>query len=318
MTDHPICWRLGRNAASRYRKLGAVMWAAVLAVLALPSLATAHDDRIRDGNDTKGALDIRATSLSDGRRFVWHGITTFDGWPLRAISGRQSPLNYLAVGFNLKGDASFDRFLLFVQLDGRLRALWLTRSGYVLTRFPASRPNKRTVAARVPRYLLEDGGGYTWAALTVFHRRGHEYVDWAPRRVALHDLLPPKIVSHQKWDISTYVSATSVFPIDFTISDYAQSAGVDWRLERRVLGSSVWEAADSGEGVGAHTAELIGEDGGNYFVRFVARDRQGNATVTKSTRLSFPTDDANPLFAGSYSGAWSTEPAGDPYLGTLH
>jgi hypothetical protein len=273
---------------------------------------------IRDGNDTKGALDIRATSLSDGRRFVWHGITTFDGWPLRAISGRQSPLNYLAVGFNLKGDASFDRFLLFVQLDGRLRALWLTRSGYVLTRFPASRPNKRTVAARVPRYLLEDGGGYTWAALTVFHRRGHEYVDWAPRRVALHDLLPPKIVSHQKWDISTYVSATSVFPIDFTISDYAQSAGVDWRLERRVLGSSVWEAADSGEGVGAHTAELIGEDGGNYFVRFVARDRQGNANVTKSTRLSFPTDDANPLFAGSYSGAWSTEPAGDPYLGTLH
>jgi hypothetical protein len=299
-------------------RAGCVWGIGFVLFLAAASFADAHTDRIADGSDVKGALDIRSAEVGHRGEYVEHTITTFDPWPLKLINANRSPLNYLAVGFNLKGDGNFDRYLIFLHVEGRLRAFWVTAKGYILTRFPAARPNARSVSARVPSYLLENGGGYEWAALTVLTRRGHRKIDFAPNKVrVLHDLLAPKISLGTLYDISTFATASTTVPVDFTLSDHAESAGVDWSLQRRVLGTSVWQVADSGEGVGPQTAHLVGEDGANYALRLVARDRQDN-TTTRTWGLSFPIDDSSSLFGGAYTGSWSTTPIGDPFLGTLH
>jgi hypothetical protein len=221
------------------------------------TFADAHTERIPDTNDVKGALDIRSTEVGHRGNYVEHTIRTFDRWPLKLINVNRSPLNYLAAGVDLTGDGRFDRYLIFVDVQGHLRAFWITTKGEVLTRFPASRPNARSVSARIPSYVLEGGGGYEWAATTVLTRRGHRKIDWAPNKVnVLHDLLPPKISLGTLYDISTVATASTTVPVDFTLTDHVESAGVDWSLERRVLGTSVWEVADSGEGVGPHTPPI--------------------------------------------------------------
>jgi hypothetical protein len=294
---------------------------ALTCALAFPALAHSHDQRIKDGNDTVGALDIGATSVGHSRKSVKHTIATLGRWRTSVIRIDRSPLNYLAVGFDLKGDASFERFVIFVSVNGgqSLRAFWITPRGRILRHFRADRPNKRSVSARIPREYLTEGGGYSWAALSVFHRSGHTHIDWSPNRgTVLHDLRAPKLNVAFLHDLSTNSTAGLTFPVDFNVNDYAESAGIDWRLEGHLLDSTTWETLDSGSGVGAHTAHVVGEEGANYVIRVVARDGQGNTTMSPSWPLSFPLDDANPLFAGSYSGAWTTTSTGDPYLGTLH
>jgi hypothetical protein len=301
------------------RRAGCIWGLTLIVCLLAPSFAGAHTVSIKDGNDVPGALDIRSAGVGHDGRYVKHTITTFDPWSLKDIDINRSPLNYLGVGFNLSGDSSFDRYVVFVDIRGNLRAFWITPRGRILNRFRASRPNGKSVSVRVPRDYLVSGGGYEWSALAVFAIRGHRHVDWAPDGTSLlHDLLPPKINVGLTYDTSTYTSATTTVPIDFTLNDHTESAGVDWLLQRRQAGSSVWETADSGEGVGPQTAHIVGEDGANYLVRLLARDRQGNTTRSSSWGLSFPIDDANAFFDSAYTGSWSTTTLGDPYLGTLH
>ena len=292
----------------------------LIACLVAPSFAAAHTEKVSDGNDVPGALDISSTVVGhSGSKYVRHAITTFDSWPLSAIDINRSPLDYLGVGFDLNGDGSFERFVAFVSIKGGLRAFWIRPNGRILDRFRALRPNGRSVSVLVPKELLTGGGGYEWSAFSVLTREGHRHTDWAPNGASLlHDLLPPKLSLGATYDTSAYNSATASVPIDFTVSDHTESAGVHWTLQSRVLGSSVWETADSGDGVGSHTAHLVGEDGGNYIVRLVARDLQGNEDQTISWGISYPIDDSSTLFSTAYTGSWSTTPLGDPYLGTLH
>jgi hypothetical protein len=301
-------------------RLARVVLCAVICALLSPALARAHEETVVDGNDRPGVLDVRSTSVSHTRNAVRHTITTFQGWSPSLIDIRKSPINYLAIGFDVSGDSAFDRYLIFLEEKGHLRGFWTTRSGLILTTFRASRPNRRTVSVLIPSYTLQQGGGYYWAAVSVLHRNGRTVVDRAPNQtVLLHDLVPPKVdVTPLTWDISTFMSDTTSIPVEFTVGEPARSSGLSWRLERRESQETAWETMDSGNGEGPKTAALTGADGGNYVYRVVATDGQGNTTSGARWRLSFPTDDANALFASSYGGTWSTTPLGDPYLGTLH
>jgi hypothetical protein len=291
-----------------------------LAAVAFPTSAQAHSETVLDRNDRPGPLDIRSASVGHTGNKIRHTITTFARWRTSVISDRHSPLNYVAVGLDLSGDSRFERFVFFLERNGRLRAFFINRRGRILRRLPASRPNGRSVSTLLPRDLVDSSGGYYWAAVSDFHRGGRHLTDWVPNRLnALHDLMPPQItLGSPLHDISTFASATTTSPIAFTLNDPGRSAGLQWRLQRRLLGSTTWVTADSGNGEGAQTADFPGEEGGNYFLRIVARDGHGNTRTSFAWRFSVPLDDANALFASSYSGTWTTAASGDPFLGTLH
>jgi hypothetical protein len=314
---------LGISSGSRGGALGRgfpVVLGAVICALVFPALALAHSETVRDGNDRPGPLDIRTVSLSHARDSIRYTINMFSPWRTSVISEERTPLNYVAVGFDLRGDSSFERFAILLERKGGLRGFFIAPGRRILRPLASSRPNRRSVSVLVPRDLLDDPGTYYWAALSDFHRSGRHHTDWIPNReTLLHDLVAPVINLHSPLQtISTFYSATTTFPIGFNINDPGRSAGVDWHLERRLLGSAKWETDDSGEGEGPHTAEASGEEGGNYFLRVVARDRHGNMSKSSAWSVSVPLDDANAAFSGAYSGAWTTTPEGAPFQGTLH
>jgi hypothetical protein len=118
--------------------------------------------------------------------------------------------------------------------------------------------------------------------------------------------------------VTTSASATTDFPVGFTINDRARSAGVDWRVERRLVGSTTRETAVAGTGVGPKAPTVGGVEGANYLMRVVATDRHGNSAVSAEVPVSVPYDDANAVFSAAYGGTWTNTPTGAPFMGTLH
>jgi hypothetical protein len=117
-----------------------------LAAVAFPTSAQAHSETVLDRNDRPGPLDIRSASVGHTGNKIRHTITTFARWRTSVISDRHSPLNYVAVGLDLSGDSRFERFVFFLERNGRLRAFFINRRGRILRRLPASRPNGRSVS----------------------------------------------------------------------------------------------------------------------------------------------------------------------------
>jgi hypothetical protein len=294
---------------------GLALFAFVAAAHALPGPAGAHTETVKDANDRPGLLDISSTSTRHVGSTVRHTVTTFATWRNRVI-GESTP-NYVAVGFDLSGDARFERYAIAFVLNGRLRAFFIRPNGLIVRTLGVSRPNLRSLTVSVPRSLLTGAGGYTWAALTLFRQNRRNILDWAPDTDnVLHDLTRPLVELGSIPYVSTSTSTTTSFPVSFTLDDPARSAGLDWRVERRDVEGTTWETAGEGEGEGPFTVDVGGEQGGHYLLRVVGSDRHGNRTTSRNVPVTVPLDDANAVF--SYSGSWETTPLGLPFLGTTH
>jgi hypothetical protein len=285
--------------------------------LVVPTIANATRQRVRDGNDVPGRLDIQQVKVSHKGDSIRHTITTFGRWRTSVI-GANTP-HFLAFGLDLSGTARFERFVFLVGRNGRPRAFYTTARGSVLDRFPASRPNKRSISVLVPRRVLDDAGGYRWAAFSVFGTSRGDVVDASPnRRARLHDIVAPKIKLISFPNPSTNVSVETTFNVSFAVSDPgSRSSGLRrWTLEYR-RNSGAWVRLPWRTGAGTKTVTMGGEEGVNWRLRVVAQDREGNTSRSPTRLTSVPFDEANGIFGSAYGGTWSGGVLGAPYLGNV-
>jgi hypothetical protein len=291
--------------------------AAVFTALALPALASANTQTVPDGNDRPGLLDIRSVNVTHVGGWLRYRITTWNRWRTSVI-GQRTP-NFIALGLDMSGNRNYERLVAVFVFNGRLRAFLLNaNTGRVLNISGATRPNAKSVSFRIARAPFVAAGGYGWSAFSVYRLGSRNIVDAAPNRSnRFHDVAAPRITLGAFPGVTTSASATTDFPVSFTINDRARSAGVDWRVERRLVGSATRETAVSGVGVGAKAPTVTGVEGANYLMRVVATDRHGNSAASAEVPVSVPFDDANAAFAAAYAGTWTNTPAGTPFMGTL-
>jgi hypothetical protein len=298
---------LGTSGVTVGRTAGALL-VGVLAALLLASTAHGNTRTLRDRNDVPGPLDIRsATAGHKGGHLLRHTISTFAGWPSSLI-GIHTP-NFLALGLDTHGNSTFDNYVFFYSKGGRIRAILTDRRGDAHDRLHAYRPNHHAVGAFIPRGDLDIAGGYRWKAFTVFRSAGGDIVDALPRgNAALHDITAPNITLIEFPNPSTVQSLNFAFAVRFRVSDPGhkdgRSAGMKWRLESRSPGTPTWTTVTSGTTTLSQRVEISGEEGKTYFFWVVAWDRHKNRRVSPIQTVSVPYDDANPVFASAFTGAW--------------
>jgi hypothetical protein len=171
---------------------------------------------------------------------------------------------------------------------------------------------------RLPRAHFSAGGGYRWATFTVFVASHGTVVDRAPnRRLIAHDAFGPLIELLSFPDPSTVASNWNTVHATFSIADTGRHAtGIRrWTVQSR-RDAGPWETWGWLEGGGEKTVVVGGEEGVNWSLRVVARDRHGNTTVSPVRRISIPYDNSNGVFAGAWSGSWEGvyPPPGSPYM----
>src|ERR671919_3228578 len=93
---------------------------ALTVALAAGSNAHADTNRISDGNDRPGRLDIRSASHGHAGARVVHTISTFGRWPRRLL-GPNTP-NLFAVEISTDGDRALERVVLVFSQNGRMVA----------------------------------------------------------------------------------------------------------------------------------------------------------------------------------------------------
>ena len=289
-----------------------------LCALALPALASANTQTVMDGNDRPGLLDIRSVTVTHSGGWLRYRITTWNRWSTSVI-GQTTP-HFIAVGLDMGGNRNFERLVALFVFNGRLRAFLINaNTGRILNSYGATRPNAKSISFRIARSPFVPAGGYGWNAFSVYRIGSRNVVDSAPNGSnRFHDVAAPRITLGSFPNMTTSASATTDFPVSFTMNDRARSAGVDWRVERRLVGSTTRETAVSGVGVGAKAPTVTGVEGANYLMRVVATDRHGNSTASAEVPVSVPYDDANAAFAAAFAGTWTNTPSGTPFQGTLH
>lgn len=163
---------------------------ALLLVSLGPAPAWADRKAFRDGNDTRGALDIaRVTQAHRNHRLV-HTMRLHRAWPVKKIGNHAFAMFY----FQLRGHG---RRLpeRTVQIDfhgGRLVAHMfdtLVKPAQHLGRVTLRRPSWRTLRVSFPKSMLRPGlQGYKWNAATHVERgwgscrQALGCTDWAPDR----------------------------------------------------------------------------------------------------------------------------------------
>ena len=293
----------------------------VLAALAVALVAVgnaqAGTERIRDGNDRPGPLDIRsATHGHDGDRLV-HTISTFRRWRV-GLLGLSTP-NLFAVEISTDRDRAPERAVLIFATNGRLVAEVIRLpAGTSVGSASASKPNGRTVRVSIRRSRLGNPTGYRWNAHSQYHAGGpcsDFCVDRAPNsgRV-LHDVAAPAIALTSFPAIPPDVE----YDVSFRVSDTGGAGLRRWELQHRPFGSPGWTTVESGSAGGPKAHHHVSSEDADDEFRVVAADRQGNRRVSPVRLVSVPIDDTSPSLVYSANDTWTHGP-GDPrdFRGTL-
>ena len=287
------------------RNAFAVCLVVIGAQLASAGTARALDGAIRDGRDTKGALDIAGVSYAS------NGITVTQTVRFHApVASRslKAPHAALVFAFDANNDFRADTLAVVVYAAGALRTVLANSHGKILDVSRAHRPDSRTIAVTFPSRVFRQGG-YRWTVLTVYKDRAHcrrGCVDTAPNRVpALFDFTPP-IANLAVPDPYNLIATSTDFTVQVQVADRGFSGVRRWSLDTRPAGSADWSTIAAGSSASVVDVPRLGSEGATYEFRLTAADAQGNVTTT--TRLvSVPIDDANPLLAGAYTGiSWDT------------
>jgi hypothetical protein len=292
---------------------GAVVALVALGVaLVAVASAQAGTKRISDGNDRPGPLDIRSATHGHSGDQVVHAISTFSRWRV-GLLGRN---NILAIEISIDGDPALERVVIVFSRNGRLIAQVVRLpAGTTVGSASTSRPNGRTVRVSIRRSLLGNPVGYRWNAHTQYQASGacNQFcVDRAPNRGrVLHDITSPRVVFP-----APPIPASTEYDLNFTVSDSGGSGLRSWRLEHRALGNTAWSTIASGTTAGSKSRHHVAAEDDDDQFRLVARDRQGNTSVSPIRLVSVPIDDASSTLV--YTGTWSHGP-GSPldFLGTI-
>jgi hypothetical protein len=306
-----------------------LLFGAFVIAFAWPRPAGANTEFVNDPADTSGPLDIKeAVEGHDGPGALTARLKTWEAFHGRSLSGPN------IIGFAFYEQGYPFRWVYVHRRGPRLAAVVEKDDGEVLGVEPVSRPNRRTVAVHIPKALVGQPRGYSWAVLTAFRNRSacaRTCTDAAPSSgqyektgtsivdPRLHDLTAPVIRLLDFPDPSTRRSASLRYRVRFAVRDEGGAGLKNWRLKRRRLGASRWATVAQGSSAGRHHARLRGHEGATYAHRLIAVDRQGNRRWSRVAWISVPLDDANASLSSSYTGDWKTDAAvPSDFRGTLH
>jgi hypothetical protein len=292
-------------------------WAVILVagLIAVPATSSAHEAVRKDGNDTRGPLDLSSAAVGHkGDSAVTHTLTTFKPWKAKLLQGG----SYFVVAFDTDGDPSDFERCAFAFFHGGIRGQ-LTNCG----RKKEGRIGVRKLSGRVVRFTVglgklvgSDGGDYGWMAFS-FYRDAHacskacgDVIPNHPPEL-FHDLTPPTVALRSFPDPSTDGSASTRFPVEFGVSDHGGSGVQSWKLRERPVGGTGWTQIANGSDAGHQTVHVSDAEGDQVEFQVIVTDRQGNRAASKpgDARVTVPVDDTDPSVA--FAGTWTTPTGGD-------
>jgi hypothetical protein len=285
------------------------------ATFAVSQTAARADHRtVRDGDDTRGPLDLRsAEHAHDGDTLV-HRLVTRGTWSARQLKGD----NFFLIGFNTEGSSDFDRCVFAFGVRSRLRAVMTNCGRRALADVATSHPSGRVLSVALDPSLLGDVAGYTWGAFSSFED-GRECaagcVDAAPNRPPgqLHDIVAPTIdfiapVISAVGDFDAGVPYSSIpeeLYVRFATDDDGGLGVVRWAIQRRVAGTSAWDSVLEGDQSHAQSTFVVhgGVEGTHYEFRALSVDIGRNRTTTPVADVLVPFDDTRTSRGLEYSGS---------------
>lgn len=172
----------------------ALVAAAVGAAVALPLLAVASHVDVRDGNDTRGLLDVRRIDVRGSERPTWN-VITFSDWSV----DQMFDAGYLLVRLDTFGDARYDYYAL-VRSDGFGMRGTLVRDrkqkpDFNVGSLDAWHPTRTSVKVRVPLRKMRIGDArvtYGWRVQTLFSSDNcpRVCIDNVPDDAAIRETIP--------------------------------------------------------------------------------------------------------------------------------
>ncbi|MDP9242514.1 MAG: hypothetical protein M3O84_04985 [Actinomycetota bacterium] len=289
-------------------------WAVILVagLLAVPATSSAHEAVRRDGNDTRGPLDLHSAAVGHkGDSAVTHTLATFKPWKAKLLQGG----SYFVVAFDTNGDPSDFERCAFAFFHGGIRGQ-LTNCGRKKEgKIGVLKLNGRAIRFTVGLgKLVGSDGGYGWVAFS-FYRDAHacskacgDVIPNHPPEL-FHDLTPPGITLRSFPDPSTDGSNTTTFPVEFGVSDHGGSGVQSWKLRQRPVGGTGWTQIADGTDSGHQSVDVSEAEGDQVEFQVIVTDRQGNRAASKpeDARVTVPIDDTDASVA--FAGTWTT-PAG--------
>lgn len=177
----------------------ACRWLLVAAIAAtavtLPLVATAHQMTLRDGNDSRGALDIRLVKKSGVVKPVWKVISG-SRWTAKRVQDH----GYVLVYADTFGNERSDYYALIgsdgLRLKGTLFRDRARKPDRKVSALDVWRRNRRSVSVRVPlRKMIvpERRDHFNWFVRTLMTSPKCKPIcfDRAPNRAAVEEPLKP-------------------------------------------------------------------------------------------------------------------------------
>jgi hypothetical protein len=288
------------------------------AIMATASPVMANVITRKDGNDTRGPLDLAAVQVSHakgGHVFKMTTLAPFTNAEANAKNG------FFQILLDTNADRRPNYLIDVFYAAGHFRGVLFKPNGTVITfRLKAARASSKAVMVTLPLAKIAQKGSYDFAALSFYRgspcSKSNPCVDAIPNRFPLirHDYTAPTIIWGAVPTYSTDASATLTFPAQFSVHDDIYGSGVkSWTLQRRAVGASTWVSVKTGTALNP-TVQVAGEEGTTYDLRIVAVDRQKNKRSSTTKRTFVPYDDRNLIFA--YSSSVQNDGISEAFLGT--
>lgn len=163
-------------------------------VVTLPLLAVAEHVDVRDGDDTRGLLDVRTVKVAGSERPTWQ-IITFSGWE----AGRLWDKGYFLVRLDTFGGARYDYYALVRSNGDRMKATLVrdrqNKRDLTVSRLRAWHPTRSSVKVRVPLWKMRLGRRrveYLWQVQSLFSDKDcvRICIDDVPDHVGIAEPIP--------------------------------------------------------------------------------------------------------------------------------
>jgi len=275
-----------------HRSSGRLLLAAVGFLLVSSVLsagpAAAHTYTRADGNDSPGKLDLRSVSVSHTATGLVHTFRTYGPWTSKSL-GVDS---FFLIQIDKNKDRRYER-CAFIYYSNRLRGSLTNCRAVFIRSLPVAKLSGTAAKITIPKSLI--GNVYWWAGASRWDGPapcGRGCIDFAPNNFPdiLHDMIAPTVkmatTPLRVWRNS--LSANFTFP--FSLFD--RHSGIkSWTVQRREVDTDIWSNVISGFSKGSKQAPIVGEEGTRFDYRVVAKDKQGNQTITLPRRVYIPIDD---------------------------
>jgi hypothetical protein len=311
-----------RPSLPRSRTVIVVSTVAVLVSLLVEAPAAANKILRKDGNDTKGPLDLASVRVSHAGGANVFRVTTIAPFTNKQVNGK---LGFFEIDLDTNGDKNPNYFVVVVRRSGKMRGWLFKGNGDLITRkLGAARLSPRSVRVTLPLAKVGDPKSYDFAAFSAFFAgpctNDQPCIDSIPNKYPLvrHDLTAPTFT----WNptpptYSTENSAYLNFSVSFSVADDTFGSGVrDWTLQKRAVGTSTWLLQTTGTSLNPTRNVTDLAEGTSYDVRVIVRDKQGNRRISPLARTSVPYDDANLSFFTYTAGTWTDVPTTGQFRGT--